>query len=94
MRPLGAWPRGTQVRGYGLVTTGAAYGIQGGLCAGQAARWDTVYASVPEMAQALALAVELDGSREDGQNRLPGPRGPSVRGPGGNVFGVYHHAAH
>ena len=76
------------------MTTGAAHGIQGGLGAGQAARWATVYASVPDVAQALAEAVELGGSREYGPELTAGRiEAGAFRDPAGNVFGVYHHTA-
>ena len=77
------------------VTTGAGHGIQGGLGAASGAGWATVYASVPDVAEALAEVEELGGSREYG----PLPAGDhtqagAFRDPAGNVFGVYHHAAH
>jgi predicted enzyme related to lactoylglutathione lyase len=80
---------------YDLVTTGAAHGVAGGLGAGQAARWATVYARVPDVAQALARAVELGGWREYGPEPAAGHReAGAFRDPAGNVFGVYHHTAH
>ncbi|HEY6314555.1 MAG TPA: VOC family protein [Streptosporangiaceae bacterium] len=92
---LFGWSAAEAAGGYGLVTTGAAHGIQGGLGAGQAARWAAVYASVPDVAQALAQAVELGGSREYGPEPAAGHREAGVfRDPAGNVFGVYHHTAH
>jgi len=91
---LFGWSVAEAARGYGLVSTGAARGIQGGLGAGQAARWATVYARVPDVAQTLARAVELGGSREYGPESAAGHRtAGAFRDPGGNVFGVYHHAA-
>jgi uncharacterized protein len=79
--------------GYGLVDTGAGRGIHGGLGSGEQDRWATIYASVPDVAAALARAEEL------GASRLYGPmpvddhmQTGAFRDPAGNVFGVYHHA--
>jgi len=77
------------------VATGAGHGIQGGLGTAAGASWATVYARVPDVAEALAQAEKLGGSREYG----PLPAGDhtqtgAFRDPAGNVFGVYQHAAH
>ena len=91
---LFGWSVAEAAGGYGLVTTGAAHGIQGGLGAGQAGRWATVYARVPDVAQALAQAAELGGSREYGPEPAAGHReAGAFRDPAGNAFGVYHHTA-
>ena len=91
---LFGWTVAEAAWGYGLVTTGAAYGIQGGLGAGRAARWATVYASVPDVAQALARAVELGGSPECGPEPAAGRlEAGAFRDPAGNMFGVHHHTA-
>jgi predicted enzyme related to lactoylglutathione lyase len=80
--------------GHGLVATGADHGIAGGLGGGQATRWATVYARVPDVAQALARAAELGGWREYGPEPPAGHRAAGAfRDPAGNVFGVYHHTA-
>jgi len=91
---LFGWSVAETPGGYCLVTTGAANGIQGGLGTAQPARWATVYASVPNVAQALADAVELGGSREYGPELTAGRiEAAAFRDPAGNVFGVYHHPA-
>ena len=91
---LFGWSVAEVAGGYGLVTTGATHGIQGGLGTGQAARWATVYARVPDVAQALAQVVELGGSREHGPEPTAGRiEAGAFRDPAGNVFGVYHDTA-
>ena len=91
---LFGWSVAEAAGGYGLVTTGAAHGIQGGLRPGAGSHWATVYASVPDVAQALAEAVELGGSREYGPELTAGRiEAGAFRDPAGNVFGVYHHTA-
>ena len=92
---LFGWNVAETAAGYGVVRTGAAHGIAGGLGAGQAARWATVYARVPDVTQALARAAELGGSREYGPEPAAGHReAGAFRDPAGNVFGIYHHTAH
>ena len=91
---LFGWNVAETAAGYGVVRTGAAHGIAGGLGAGQAARWATVYARVPDVAQALAQAADLGGSRDYGPEPAAGHReAGAFRDPAGNVFGVYHHTA-
>jgi uncharacterized protein len=81
--------------GYGLVDTGAGQGIGGGIGAGGDARWATVYASVPDVGQALARAEELGATRLYGPNAVDDhTETGAFRDPAGNVFGVYHHAPH
>lgn len=82
--------------GYGLVDTDAAgRGIQGGVGAGGDSRWATVYASVPDVEQALARAAQLGGTRLYGPNEVDDhTQTGAFRDPAGNVFGVYHHGEH
>jgi predicted enzyme related to lactoylglutathione lyase len=92
---LFGWSVAEAAGGYGLVTTGAAHGIRGELGAAGGARWATVYANVPDVAQALARAEELGGSREYGPELAADHKQTGAfRDPAGNVFGVHHHAAH
>ena len=91
---LFGWSVAEAAGGYGLVTTGAAHGIQGGLRPGAGSHWATVYASVSDVTQALAQAVELGGSQEYGPEQAAGHiEAAAFRDPAGNVFGVYHHTA-
>lgn len=76
--------------GYGTVDTGTSRGIRGGIGAGGAGPWSTVYASVTDVAATLAGAARLGGSRVHG----PVPIGEhlesgALRDPAGNVLGVY-----
>lgn len=76
--------------GYGLVSTGAGHGIQGGLGSTEDMHWATIYAKVADVEQALAKAESLGGARAYG----PLAFGDSMqtgafRDPAGNVFGVY-----
>jgi uncharacterized protein len=81
--------------GYGMVNTGAARGIQGGLGSGEQAQWATIYASVPDVEATLARAEELGGSRVYGPTPVDDHMETgALRDPAGNVFGVYHHAPH
>jgi uncharacterized protein len=82
--------------GYGLVDTDAAgRGIQGGVGAGGDSRWATVYASVPDVEQALVRAAQLGGTRLYGPNAVDDhTQTGAFRDPAGNVFGVYHHGEH
>jgi predicted enzyme related to lactoylglutathione lyase len=81
--------------GYARVQTGAGHGIRGGLGAAPGGGWATIYASVPDVAEALDRAQELGGSRVKGPVAVGDhtQRG-ALRDPAGNVFGVYHHTAH
>jgi len=80
---------------YALVATGVGHGIQGGLGVAAGARWATIYANVPDVPQALDRAEELGGSREYGPQATDDhTQTGAFRDPAGNVFGVYHHAAH
>jgi uncharacterized protein len=81
--------------GYGLVDTAAGRGIQGGVGAGGEVRWATVYASVPDVEQALARAEGLGAVRVYGPNPVDDhTQTGAFRDPAGNVFGVYHHGPH
>jgi uncharacterized protein len=82
--------------GYGLVDTGAGHGIQGGLGAGDSTqRWATIYAKVPDVAQTLARAEQLGGTRIYGPQPVDDHmQTGALRDPAGNVFGVYQHAEH
>jgi uncharacterized protein len=81
--------------GYGLVDTQAGRGIQGGLGAGDAAGWATIYASVPDVERTLARAEELGGMRVYGPMAVDDHmQTGALRDPAGNVFGVYHHGSH
>ena len=80
---------------YALVQTGAGHGIRGGLGAALGGGWATIYASVPDVAEALDRAEELGGSRAHGPVAVGDhTESGALRDPAGNVFGVYHHAAH
>jgi uncharacterized protein len=81
--------------GYSMVDTGTGRGIRGGIGAGQPGPWITVYASVPDVAAALARAVELGGSGLHGPIAVDDHmQTGALRDPAGNVFGVYQHAPH
>src|SRR5262249_10952734 len=81
--------------GYALVESGAGHGIRGGLGAAPGAGWATIYASVPDVAEALERAEELGGSRAHGPVAVDDhTQTAALRDPAGNVFGVYHHAPH
>jgi predicted enzyme related to lactoylglutathione lyase len=78
---------------YGQVSPEGGWDIGGGIGAGGAERWATVYASVPDVEAALARAEALGGTRvygpiQAGEQMLTG----AFRDPAGNVFGVYHRA--
>jgi uncharacterized protein len=80
--------------GYGMTDTGAGRGIQGGLGAGEQ-RWATIYARVADVEQSLASAETLGGSRVYGPMAVDDHmQTGAFRDPAGNVFGVYHRAAH
>jgi uncharacterized protein len=81
--------------GYRMIDTGSARGIRGGIGAARQGPWATVYARVPDVAAALARAVELGGMREYGPDAIDDHmQTGAVRDPAGNVFGVYSHAPH
>jgi predicted enzyme related to lactoylglutathione lyase len=80
--------------GYGMTDTRAGRGIQGSLGAGEH-RWATIYASVADVEQTLAKAESLGGSRAYGPMAVDDRmQTGAFRDPAGNVFGVYHRAAH
>jgi predicted enzyme related to lactoylglutathione lyase len=80
--------------GYALVDTGSQHGIRGGLGAASGAGWATIYASVPDVAEALDRAEELGGSRVHGPVAVDDhTQTGAFRDPAGNAFGV-RHAAH
>jgi predicted enzyme related to lactoylglutathione lyase len=74
--------------GYFMVSEETA-GIGGGLGAGEASKWVTTYAQVPDVEASLAKAESLGGERVYG----PNDAGPVISGafkdPAGNIFGVY-----
>ena len=80
---------------YALVDTGSEAGIRsGGLGAGENARWATVYASFPEVEEALRRAEGLGGRRIYGPVDVDDhTQSGAFRDPG-NPFGVYHHGSH
>jgi uncharacterized protein len=78
---------------YGQVSPEGGRGIGGGIGAGGAERWATVYAGVADVEAALARAEALGGSRVYGPVQAgEGTRTGAFRDPAGNVFGVYHRA--
>jgi uncharacterized protein len=80
---------------YRMIDTQSARGIRGGIGAARQGPWATVYARVPDVAAALARAVELGGTREYGPNAVDDHmQTGAVRDPAGNVFGVYSHVPH
>jgi uncharacterized protein len=80
---------------YGQVAPGAEQGIRGGIGAGGAARWATVYAAVGDVEAALAKAEALGATRLYGPNQVDDhTETGAFRDPAGNVFGVYHHGEH
>lgn len=81
--------------GYGMVDTGTARGIRGGIGIGQLGPWATVYANVGDVEAVLTHAIELGGTREYGPVAVDDHMQTGVlRDPAGNVFGVYHHPRH
>jgi uncharacterized protein len=89
------WKTGAMGSGYQMVDTGTSRGIRGGIGTGELSSWATVYASVADVAAALARAEELGGSREYGPAAVDDHmQTGALRDPAGNVFGVYHHAPH
>jgi uncharacterized protein len=79
---------------YGQVSPEGGRGIGGGIGAGGAERWATLYASVDDVEAALARAEALGGTRvygpiEASEQTLTG----AFRDPAGNLFGIYHRAA-
>jgi predicted enzyme related to lactoylglutathione lyase len=77
--------------GYGMTDTRAG---RGSLGAGEH-RWATIYASVADVEQTLAKAESLGGSRAYGPMAVDDRmQTGAFRDPAGNVFGVYHRAAH
>jgi predicted enzyme related to lactoylglutathione lyase len=80
---------------YRMIDTRSARGIRGGIGAARQGPWATVYARVPDVAAALARAVELGGTREYGPDAVDDHmQTGAVRDPAGNVFGVYSHVPH
>jgi uncharacterized protein len=81
--------------GYGMIDTGTAKGIRGGIGGGQPGIWATVYARVPDVEAVLAKAETLGGSRELGPVAVDDHmQTGALRDPAGNIFGVYSHAGH
>ena len=79
---------------YGQVRPEGGRGIGGGIGAGGAERWATVYAGVGDVEATLARAEALGGTRvygpiQAGEQTLTG----AFRDPAGNLFGIYHRAA-
>jgi predicted enzyme related to lactoylglutathione lyase len=86
---------GGGIPSYAMANTGAGRGIQGGLGATGENQWATIYASVPDVEQALAKAESLGGSRIYGPIAVDDHmQTGGFRDPAGNVFGVYHHGEH
>jgi hypothetical protein len=80
---------------YQMVDTGTARGIRGGIGTADVGSWATVYASVADVAAALASAAELGGTREYGPLAVDDHmQTGALRDPAGNLFGVYHHPPH
>jgi predicted enzyme related to lactoylglutathione lyase len=89
------WSVTEMTGGYALVDTGAGHGIRGGLGGARGAGWATIYASVRDVAEALDRADELGGSRAHGPVAVDEhTQTGAFRDPAGNVFGIYHCAAH
>jgi uncharacterized protein len=89
------WQASGAGQAYRMVDTGSSRGIRGGIGAGRPGSWATVYADVPDVAAALARAVELGGAREYGPAAVDDhTQTGALRDPAGNVFGVYQHAPH
>ena len=79
---------------YGQVFPEGGRGIGGGIGAGGAERWATVYAGVDDVEATLARAEALGGTRVYGPIEAGGrTRTGAFRDPAGNLFGVYHRAA-
>ena len=92
---LFGWTVGGGAPDYGMADTGAGRGIQGGLGGSEQSHWATIYASVPDVEQALAKAESLGGSRIYGPMDVDDHmQTGAFRDPAGNVFGVYHHGPH
>jgi hypothetical protein len=84
------WQVSDPGQGYLRVDTGTERGIRGGIAAARPGTWATVYARVPHVAETLAKAAELGGSREYGPVAGAGPmQTGAVRDPAGNVLGIY-----
>jgi uncharacterized protein len=83
-------PDGAPEPAYRMIDTCSDRGIRGGIGRARLGPWATVYARVPDVAAALALAEELGGTREYGPSAVDGQmQTGAVRDPAGNVFGVY-----
>jgi uncharacterized protein len=81
--------------GYGMIDTGTAKGIRGGIGGGQQGIWATVYARVPDVEALLAKAEELGGTRELGPVAVDDhTQTGALRDPAGNIFGVYSRGPH
>jgi uncharacterized protein len=79
---------------YGQVSPEGGRGIGGGIGAGGAERWATVYASVADVEATLARAQALGGTPVYGPNQVGElMHTGAFRDPAGNVFGVYHRGA-
>ena len=77
--------------GYTLIDTRGGGGLNGGIGAGGAERWATVYAGVGGVEATLARAEALGGTRvygpiQAGEHMRTG----AFRDPAGSVLGVYH----
>jgi predicted enzyme related to lactoylglutathione lyase len=85
---------------FGWTVPGGAYGqvaagIGGGIGAGGAARWATVYAAVGDVEATLARAEGLGATRVYGPNQVDDHTWTGAfRDPTGNLFGVYRHGPH
>jgi uncharacterized protein len=89
------WQASAAGPGYGMIETGSARGIKGGIGAGQDGIWATVYARVPDVDAALLRAEELGGTRELGPVAVDDHmQSGTLRDPAGNLFGVYSHKPH
>jgi uncharacterized protein len=92
---LFGWQASAAGPGYRMIDTGANGGIRGGIGGGQQVIWATVYARVPDVEAALAMAEELGGTRELGPVAVDDHmQTGALRDPAGNLFGVYSHEPH
>jgi predicted enzyme related to lactoylglutathione lyase len=89
---LFSWNVSVDDDGYGLVSTGSAEGIGGGIMPAPegAGSWVSFYVQVDELEKYLDRAVELGGSRLMGPTPI-GERGSFAmfRDPDGNLLGLF-----